>query len=77
MPKERPLAFTDYALLRMRQRGISLDEVRIAFDAPSSRHRHRKDGRSEARERIDGKRTLLVVYRRTPDEIVVINAMWE
>ena len=74
---ERPPAFTDYALLRMPQRGISIEEAQIAFAAPSSRHRHRRDGRSEARERIDGKRTLLVVYRRTADEIVVINAMWE
>jgi hypothetical protein len=46
-----------------------------ALDALSSKHLHRRDGRSEARERIDGRRTLLVVYRRTADEIVVINAM--
>ncbi len=77
MPKGRPVEFTDYALSRMRRRGISIEEVRIALDASSSKHRHRRDGRAEARERIDGKRTLLVVYRRTPDEIVVINAMWE
>jgi hypothetical protein len=77
MTKDRPVAFTDYALSGMRRRGISIEEVHIALDALSSKHRHRRDGRAEARERIDGKRMLLVVYRRNPDEIIVINAIWE
>ncbi len=74
---DRTVVFTEYALLRMRQRGISAEGVRLGLDARSSRHTFRKDARAEARTRIDGKRTLLVVYRRTADAIVVINAMWK
>jgi hypothetical protein len=76
MPAERRVVFTEYALMRMHQRDIGEDEVRATLAAPSSRHRHRKDGRSVAKQRL-GRRTLLVVYRRNPRDIVVINAMWE
>ena len=77
MPAAREVVFTDYALLRMHQRDIDEDDVHRALDAPSSRHVFRNDGRAEARERIDRRGVLLVVYRRDADVFVVINAMWE
>jgi hypothetical protein len=76
MPPERQIVFTEYVLMRMHQRDIDEDEVRAALAAPSSRHRHRKDGRAEVTQRI-GRRTLLVVYRRDGQNATVINAMWE
>ena len=76
MAPEPPIAFTEYALMRMHQRDIGEDEVRAALAAPSSRHRRRNDGRSEASQRF-GRRVLLVVYRRDRAGITVINAMWE
>jgi hypothetical protein len=74
---ERPrIEFSEYALLRMRQRDILLEEAREILELPRSRHKRRADGRSEVRGQV-GKRTLLVVYRQAGDIIVVINAMWE
>ena len=64
-------------MFRMHQRDIDQADVRRALDAPSSRHTYRKDGRAEARERLDRRGVLLVVYRRDGSTIVVINAMWE
>ena len=57
-------------------RDILQEEVRAAIAATPSRHRRRRDGRSEVTQRIEG-RTLLVVYQRIPGGIRVINAMWE
>jgi len=68
--------YTDYALRRMRQRDILDEEVMLALRAPSSKHTHRRDGRSEVRQRM-GKGFLLVIYRRDREAIVVINAMWD
>ena len=68
--------FTEYALLRMRQRDILSEEVVEILDSPRARHKQRPDGRTEVRGRV-GKRTLLVVYRRAADAMIVINAMWE
>ena len=68
--------YTEYALRRMHQRDILGDEVIAAVRAPSSRHKRRRDGRTEVRQRF-GERALLVIYRRRPSAIVVINAMWE
>jgi hypothetical protein len=70
------LAFTDYCLMRMRQRDVLEDEVRQAIDASASKHRARLDGRREVVERI-GSKLLKVVYRRDGDLTIVINAMWE
>jgi hypothetical protein len=68
--------FTDYALTRMRDHDILQEEVESALRAPRSRHRRRKDGRSEARQRF-GRRTLLVVYKMSQEALRIINAMWE
>jgi hypothetical protein len=69
--------FTEYALLRMHQRDILREEVTLVL-ARRAQHKRRKDGRSEVRGRVPGRRNLLlVIYRRTDDTIVVINAMWE
>jgi hypothetical protein len=77
MPDRRSVEFTDYAQMRMHQRDIDASEVLQALAAPGSRHRHRNDGRSEARTRIPNKGMLLVVYRKEEHRSVVINAMWE
>ena len=69
--------FTDYALMRMRQRNILGEEILAALAASASKHRSRADGRREVRERIAG-RSLLVVYIRLANQrLRVINAMWE
>ena len=68
--------FTDYAVMRMRQRDVLEDEVHQALLAPASQHRHRDDGRSEVLTRISRK-MLLVVYRRHIEGLTVINVMWE
>lgn len=70
------VTFTDYAVMRMKQRDILEDEVRQALAASPSQHRHRNDGRSEVLTRV-ARKTLLVVYRRDEGHITVINAMWE
>jgi hypothetical protein len=70
------VTFSDYALSRMRQRDILREEVLATLEAPRGRHKNRKDGRSEVRQRIRT-RTLLVVYSRSARMITVINAMWE
>ena len=76
MSPEPAIVFTDYALMRIHQRDIVEEEIRTTLAAPSSRHRRRKDGRSEARQRF-GRRVLLVIYIRDASGITVINAMWE
>ncbi|MBI5283900.1 MAG: hypothetical protein HY874_02295 [Chloroflexi bacterium] len=76
MPADRRIVFTEYARMRMHQRDIGEGEARVALAASSSRHRRRKDGRSEVTERF-GRRTLLVVYRYGGQTITVINAMWK
>jgi hypothetical protein len=68
--------FTEYALGRMHLRDILEEEVLEALQSPPSRHRHRKDGRSEVKARI-GAKTLLVVYRLQGDDQIIVNAMWE
>ena len=68
--------FSEYALLRMRQRDILSEEVLEILGSPRAGHKQRPDGRTEVRGRV-GKRTLLVVYRRAADAMIVINAMWE
>ena len=73
---ESRVEYTEYALRRMHERDILDEEVAAALRAPSSRHKFRRDGRAEARQRI-GPRTLCVIYRREPSAIIVINAMWE
>ena len=75
MPAEQQAVFSEYARMRMHQRDIGEDEARAALAAPSSRHRRRKDGRTEVAERF-GRRTLLVIYRYDRQTITVINAMW-
>jgi hypothetical protein len=75
-PVDPAIWFTDYALTRMRDHDILREEAESALRAPRSRHKHRKDGRSEVRQRF-GRRTLLVVYKRSLEELLVINAMWE
>jgi hypothetical protein len=70
------MVFIDYALMKMHRRDIDEHEVRDLLGDERAQHRHRKDGRSEARLRI-GRRTLLVVYRREEQTLIVINAMWE
>ena len=76
MTTERRIVFHGHALDSMHRRDISKDEVLQTLAVPSSRHRFRKDGRAEARQRF-GTRVLLVVYIRQPAVILVINAMWE
>jgi len=76
MADGRPVEFTEYALVRMRQRDILAEEVLGILDSPRFRHRQRPDGRTEVRGRV-GRRTLLVICRRAADALVVINAMWE
>ena len=76
MAKDWPIVYSDYAELRMHQRDVRKDEVEQTLAAPPSRHKHRRDGRAEARQRFNN-RTLLVVYARSEHTITVINAMWE
>jgi hypothetical protein len=76
MPDDPPVRYTEHASLRMRDHDILDEEVELTLQAPSSRHKRRKDGRVEARQRIN-KRTLLVIYERSANEILIISAMWE
>ena len=76
MRDRQGVQFTEYALLRMRQRDILPEEVLEVLDSRRSRHKGRPDGRSEVKSRA-GKRRLLVVYRRADGATVIINAMWE
>ena len=76
MSDDPPVHYTEHASLRMRDHDILDEEVELALRAPRARHKRRKDGRAEARQRIN-KRTLLVIYKRSADEILIISAMWE
>ena len=69
--------FTDYALMRMRQRDILLEEVREGLNASPSKHRSRSDGRFEVRERVSGRSLLIVYVRMVNQRLRVINAMRE
>jgi hypothetical protein len=76
MAPVRRVRFTEYALLRLRERHISEEEVRRALARPAAEHWHRRDGRSEVRLRLpDG--LLLVVYRGRKRDITVITVVWE
>lgn len=70
------LEFTDYCLMRMRQRDVLEEEVKQALDAAASKHRSRSDARREVVERI-GSKKLKVIYRRDGEVTIVINTMWE
>ena len=71
------VTFTEYALGRMVRRDILPEEVMQALDQPPGSHgRGRTPDRREVRMRI-GPKTLLVVYQRSGDDYLVINAMWE
>jgi hypothetical protein len=60
----------------MHQRDILEEEVLQVLACPPSAHRHRSDGRSEARGKLP-KGHLKVIYRRGGRELWVINAMWD
>ena len=76
MALPRRVRFTDYALMRMKQRDILVEEVRVVIDRPMSSHKRRPDGRAEVRWKI-GPRNLLVIYRVEASQVLVINAIWE
>ncbi len=71
--------FEEYALMRMRMRDITEQEVMEALDAPRGRHWfNTKHGRMNVRSRVSvSGKTLLVAYERQDDEVVVVNAMWD
>jgi len=71
----RQIEYHDHALLRIHEHDILREEIEQALSAVSSKHKHRKDGRWEVRERV-GKRRLLVVYVKNK-VITVISAMWD
>jgi hypothetical protein len=68
------VAFTDYALWKMRKRDVLEEEVIRVLARPQSAHRHRKDGRSDVRGPIHGGQ-LLVVYRQRRHDLLVITVM--
>lgn len=70
------VTFTDYALMRMRQRDILEEEVHKAVLSPPSNHKTRRDERHEVRARA-GAKVLLVIYLVKGRNRVVLNAMWE
>lgn len=75
----REVAFTDYALLKMRMRDITKDEVLEGLQAPRSQHFYSsKHGRMNVRHRLSvSGRMLLVSYEERDQETVVVNAMYE
>lgn len=75
----KEVAFTDYALMRMRMRDITRSEVREALEAPRSRHFfNTKHGRMNVRHRLSvSGRTIVVSYEERGEQIVVVNAMRE
>ncbi len=64
------MRFTKHALERMKQRGISVDDVRSAVNAPD---RVITNGETKFLKRI-GKRALVVIARHINGEVVVITA---
>jgi hypothetical protein len=76
MADDAIVRYTEHARLRMRDHDILDEEVELALSAPPARHKRRKDGRAEARQRINT-RMLLVIYKINAREILVISAMWE
>ena len=71
------VGFTDYALSRMSERDVLVEEVVQALERAPLHHRPGKvEGREEVTLRT-GQRVLLVVYRRRGEGYLVINAMWE
>lgn len=71
------VSFTEYALRRMVMRDILPEEVIQALEQPASRHgRGQMPDRREVRLRV-GPKVLLVVYQRSGEDYLVINAMWE
>ena len=58
-------------------RDVLEEEVLHALGQPNARHRPGKvPGRTEVTYNT-GRRSLLVVYKRVPEGILVIDAMWE
>jgi hypothetical protein len=67
------IIFLPHALDRMRQFGISEDEVRAVLDEPSEEGEANM-GRSFS-QKLVGNRLMRVVYNKSADEVVVITAM--
>lgn len=69
--------FEEYALMRMRQRNITEQEVREALEAPRSQHWfNRKHGRMNVKRTVPiSRRTIIVSYEEPGDEVVVVNVM--
>ncbi len=67
------IAFLPHALDRMRQFGISEDEVRAVLDEPDEEGEANM-GRSFS-QKLVGNRLMRVVYNKSADEVVVITAM--
>ncbi|MBA2692563.1 MAG: DUF4258 domain-containing protein [Rubrobacter sp.] len=67
------IIFLPHALDRMRQFGISEDEVRAVLDEPS------EEGEANMvrsfSQKLVGNRLMRVVYNKSADEVVVITAM--
>jgi hypothetical protein len=68
------IQYTDYALLRMKRRDITEEEVEEALSCTCN-HQPRRDGRWEVNH-PHALGVLRVVYRRERAARYVINVMW-
>ena len=66
---------THHAKRRMRERGISLPQVRKVVD-DSLRIKKQKDDKIEVVGRLDGGRLLCVVYEKLGDRIIIVTTFY-
>lgn len=69
------LAFDEHALLRMKQRGVTEDEVIETLKHPDVTGLPADPGRFRARRRCGPDYSVDVIYEEDPTQIVVISVM--
>ena len=71
----KPVVLTDHVKLRMKERGITLQEIRFTLSEPHHKL-PTKDPKRERYMRDFGRNILDVIFEDRRDYILVITAMW-
>ena len=74
IPKK--LLYETHAVMRMRQRSISEDQVEEAILSPDHTRKARRRGARRVEKRISTRRRLAVIIEEAPDFIRILTAFW-
>jgi len=73
---KRRLHFETHAVNRMRQRGISEEQVEAVVDKPDVARPSRRDGAVRLEKRLSTTKRLAVIVEETRDFVRVVTAFW-